>query len=70
MHRLYVHGDGVRLENADESVRYLLADALLHREATRKHSHEPRQLRDPDDVLVGDISNMSVTMEGKGMMLT
>ena len=65
MRGLEANGDATRLDELDERVRDLLADALLHGEAARVQTHKPRQLRNPDDFWTGDIADMSDAMERK-----
>ena len=62
-------GDAARLDQLAERVRDLLAEALLHREPAREEAHEPRQLRDPDDLLVGDVGEMGGARERERMVL-
>src|SRR5581483_10609857 len=57
--------DAVWLHQRDERVRDLHAQAFLDREAAREQAHEPGQLRDADDLLVRDVSNVG----GSGMRL-
>lgn len=59
MNGFQVNGDPVRFEDAIEGVRNLLADAFLDREAPGEKAYKPGQLRDSDDVLVGDVSNVA-----------
>jgi DNA-binding transcriptional ArsR family regulator len=58
MHGFQMHGDPVRLEDLHERIRKLLTDALLHREAAREQPDEARQLRQPEDVLMGDVAHI------------
>lgn len=69
VYRLYMHRDTVWPQNMNEGVRYLLTYALLHSEAPRKHADETGQLRDPYNVLVRHISDVSVPVERQGVML-
>ena len=69
MRGLEVNGDATWLDQLDERVRDLLADALLHGEAARVQTHKPRQLRNPDDFWTGDVCDMSDAMEWKCVVL-
>jgi hypothetical protein len=64
------HGDSARPDELDERVRDLFAHALLDGEAACVQPHEPRQLRDPDDLRAGDVSDMCNAVKGKRVVLT
>src|SRR5207248_2687865 len=52
MRSLDVHRDAARSHELEQSVRDLLAEALLHREAARIEPDESRQLRDAEDLAI------------------
>src|SRR5205085_6830689 len=52
MHAVEVNRNPVRLKNAIKRVRYFNTNPFLHRETARKQTHQPRQFRDADDVLM------------------
>jgi len=57
------------LKHAIERLRDLAAHPFLDGEAPAEQPHEPRQLGDPDDVLVCDVADEGVAIEGKCVML-
>ena len=67
---LEVDGDAARLDQLDERVGDLLAEPLLHREAAREQAHEPRQLRDADDLVAGDVAHVCDAVERQRVVLT
>ena len=64
MHGLEVHCGRMGLEHAHQGVGHLLADPLLHREAPRVHAHQASELRDADDLFVGNVAD-----EGRAVCL-
>src|SRR5204863_8708097 len=52
------HRDATRADELDESVRDLLAEALLHREPPRVQTYEARQLRVDEDLVGCDIPDV------------
>ena len=64
-----VHGDTARLHEPDERVRDLLPRPLLHGEPSGEETDEPRQLRDPDDALVGHVADVREPVERQRVML-
>ena len=67
--RLEVDGDAGRRDQLDQRVRNLLADALLDREALAEETDKPRQLRDADDLVAGDVADVRDAVEGQSMVL-
>src|ERR1700704_5046297 len=67
--RVEVHSNAMRLEDAHQLVRDLHPDALLDGEPSREHANQPRQLGDPDDLLMGDVGDVSVAMKRKRVVL-
>src|SRR5215510_6437999 len=57
------------LHDLVEVVGHLLANALLNGEPPSEQSHEPSQLGDPDDLLVGDIADMGNSVKRERMVL-
>ena len=66
---LEVDGDAGRRDQLDQGVRNLLAEALLDREALAEEPDEPRQLRDADDLVPGDVADVRDAVEGQSMVL-
>src|SRR5207253_3034458 len=69
MRRVQVNCDPMRLEHAHQLVRDLHADALLHSEAAGEDPYETGQLGDADDLLMRDVADVGVPMEGQRMVL-
>ena len=67
--RLEVDGDAARRDELDERVGDLLAEPLLHGEAPREQAHEPRQLRDADDPVAGDVADVRDAVERQRVVL-
>ena len=66
---LEVDGDAVRLQDPRERLGDLFANPLLDGEPPSEEPHEAGQLGDADDVLVGDVADVRVAEERKGMVL-
>src|SRR6266571_9206083 len=64
-----MHGDPVRLEDANQLIGDLNAYALLDGEAPREQAHQPGELGDADDVLVRDVADKRVAVEGQRVVL-
>src|SRR5581483_11525002 len=58
-----------RLDELRERVGDLLAEPLLHREATRVEADEPRQLRDTQDLVARDVADVRRAVERQRMVL-
>src|SRR5581483_12350590 len=56
--RLEVDRDPAGVDQVDERVRDLLAQPLLDGEPPREQPDEARQLRDPDDLVAGDVADV------------
>src|ERR1700682_6727555 len=69
MGRFEVDSDAVGLQDARKRLRDLPTHPLLDREPPGEEAHQPGQLGDAADVLMGNIANEGVAAEGKGMML-
>src|SRR5207245_4141822 len=69
MDRLQVDGDAVGLEDARERRGDLASHPLLNGEPPGEETHQPGELGDADDVLVGDVTQVGVAEERKGVML-
>jgi hypothetical protein len=69
MLRIQIDGHAVRLEHRLERVCDLATHALLQREPLSEQTHEPRQLRDADDVLVGDVADVGMPVERQYVVL-
>src|SRR5262245_40875937 len=70
MCRVQVDGNPVRLHQLHEVIGNLLADALLHGEPPGEQPDQPGQLRDSDDVLVRDVSDVGDAVERQRVVLT
>ena len=64
-----MNGDALRCDQLGQRVRDLLAEAFLHCEAAREQSHESRELRDADDLVAGDVCDMSDSVERQRVVL-
>src|SRR6266540_7331226 len=64
-----MHGDPVRLEDANQLIGDLNAYALLDGEAPREQAHQPGELGDADDLLVRDVADERVAVEGQRVVL-
>ena len=69
MRRLEVHGDAARRDELDERVGDLLPEPLLHGESARVEAHEPRQLRDAEDLAAGDVRDVRGAVERQRVVL-
>jgi hypothetical protein len=69
MDRLEVNRDAVRLQDARDRVGDLASHPLLDREPSSEEAHQPGELGDADDVLVGDVAHEGVAEEWKGVVL-
>ena len=69
VHRVQMHRDAVWLQHAHQLVRDLHPHALLDREPAREDPHEASQLGDADDLLVRDVADERVPVEGQGVVL-
>ena len=63
------HRHAVGLHELFEMVGHLLAYALLNGEPPGEQSHQPGQLGDPDDLLVGDVADMGHSVKRERMVL-
>src|SRR3954471_11682639 len=66
---LEVDRDTVRMEHRLERVRDAVRHALLDAEPARHDPDEPRQLADPDDLLMCHVSDPRLAEEGQSVML-
>src|ERR1700716_2850755 len=69
MRGVEVHRNTMRLQDPDQLVRDLHPDTLLDGEAPREQAHESGQLGDADDLLVRDVGDIRVPVEGQRVML-
>jgi len=67
--RFQIHRHAMRMQHRVEGVRHLLPDPFLDSKPLGKQVHQPRQLGDADDVLVGDVANVRIPEKGEGVML-
>ena len=67
--RLEPHRDALRVDELDERVGDLLAEALLHGEAAGEEADEAGQLGDADDSLAGDVADVGVAGERERVVL-
>src|SRR5437016_3934909 len=66
---LEMNGDAERRYQVDEPVGDLLAQPLLHGEATSVEPHEPCELRDAEDLSVGDVGDVRDAVERQRVVL-
>ena len=66
---LEVDGDAMGLEHRDQPVGDLVGHPLLHAEPPCRDADQPRQLADPDDLLVGDIPDVRPPEERQHVVL-
>src|SRR5580704_12464249 len=66
---LEYHGDAERVDLRHESLRDLRRQPLLHLQPPRVYFHQSRQLREPDDLPIGQIRDMRLAHEGEHVML-
>jgi hypothetical protein len=64
-----MHRNTARLHEVDETVGDLLAEPLLDGEPARVETHEPRQLRDAEDLVAGDVADVRDAVERQRVML-
>ena len=64
-----LHRDAARAGELPQSVGDLLGEPLLHREAPRVEPHEPRELRDAEDLVAGDVADVGAAVERQRMVL-
>src|SRR5437764_6264077 len=64
-----VDGHAVGAEHGLEGVGDLLPDALLDGEAPGEQAHEPGELGDADDALMGDVAHVGAAIEGQRVVL-
>src|SRR4029077_13040969 len=69
VNRLEVDGNPMSLQDARERLCDLAAEPFLYGEAPGEETHQPRELGDADDVLVGNVTHIGMTEEGEGVML-
>src|SRR6266700_2167095 len=69
VHRVEVHRNTVRLKDTHELVSDLDTDALLDGETPCEYPHQPGQLGDPDDLFVGDVSDVRMPVKRQCVML-
>src|ERR1700724_4493606 len=67
--RREVTRDAVRLEDARNRVGDFAPHPLLDGEPPSEEAHQPGELGDADDVLVGDVAQIGVAEERKGVVL-
>ena len=60
----------MRMKHGFQRISDLLADPFLNGKALGEYPHQPRQFGDADNVLVGDITNISHPVERKSMVFT
>src|SRR6478672_5924263 len=66
---LEADGDSACLHELHHRVGDLLAESLLHGEAPRVETDEPRQLGDPKDLVACDVADVRGPVEGQCMVL-
>src|SRR4051812_50054923 len=64
-----MHGNAARRDELDHRVGDLLAEPLLHREPPRIEADEARELRDAEDLAVGDVRDVRLAVERERMVL-
>src|SRR6267143_3516416 len=69
VNRLEVDGHAMGLQDARESLGDLAAEPLLNGEAPGEEAHQPSELGDANDVLMGDVAQVGVAEEGEGVVL-
>src|SRR6267143_1860628 len=69
VNRLEVDGHAMGLQDARERFGDLAAEPLLNGEAPSEEAHQPSQLGDANDVLMGDVAQVGVAEEGEGVVL-
>ena len=57
------------LQDLIEGFHNLPPEPFLQREPAGEDAHEPRELGDPDDVLVGNVADIRMTEEWQGVVL-
>jgi hypothetical protein len=62
--------NAMRMQHGFPCVRNLLADSLLNRKAFGEDPHHPGEFRNPDDVLMRNVTHIGVAIKRKGVMLT
>jgi hypothetical protein len=69
MMRLQVYRDAMGMEHPFKGICYLLPDPFLDGEPLGEQVHEPGQLGDAEDILVRDVTYISIAEEGEGVVL-
>src|ERR1700694_3137398 len=68
MSRFEVDGYAVGLQDAREGLGDLAAESLLKGKPPSEEPYQPGELRDADDVFVGDVAQVGVAEEGEGVV--
>src|SRR6266446_1220500 len=69
VNRVEVDGNTVGLQDARESLRDFTPEPFLNGKTPSEEPHQPGELGDADDVLVGDVAQVGVTEKREGVML-
>src|SRR5688572_31463698 len=64
-----INGNTVRMQHGIQRVCNLLTDPFLYCKTFGEKPYHPGELRNSNDVLMGNVSNISHAVEGKSMML-
>src|SRR5574341_84381 len=70
MMSLKKNGYAMGVKHGFQCIRNLLTDPLLYRKALGKEPHEAGQLGDADDVLMSNVTNISLAVKWKGVVFT
>src|SRR5947209_12383179 len=65
-----IHGYTVGLKHRIQGISDLLPDPFLHRKTLGEQAHEAGELRNTDDVLMSDISDIGMTIKRERVVLT